>query len=221
MSIKSTLDAANHERLYDIEVGGEHYHTSESNMISGEKADGLVTSATRIWKAKRASDGADIIVKDFWPSDGRETEDNIRNTILENIKDSKKRKFFKRHTLNPISAGRVKCGGKDDHTKDTILRGHSPDTTESHKIPIASRHSSRKSKGSESINRGVAAEMEDDTQPLSRELERNQRTKYYHRYHYRIAYKEVAAPYDELRKTNAMIKVIIDAVKSEYVVFCV
>ncbi|PAV16428.1 Pkinase domain-containing [Pyrrhoderma noxium] len=214
MSIKSTLDAANHERLYDIEVGGEHYHTSESNMISGEKADDLVTSATRIWKAKRASDGADIIVKDFWPSDGRETEDNIRKTILENIKGSKKRKFFKRHTLNPISAGRVKCNGKDDHTKDTILRGHSPDTTESHKIPIPSRRSSRKSKGSESINRGVAAEMEDDTQPLSRELERNQRTKYYHRYHYRIAYKEVAAPYDELRKTNAMIKVIIDAVKT-------
>ena len=141
--------------------------------------------------------------------------------ILKDIKGSKKRKFFKRHTLNPISAGRVKCNGKDDHTKDTILCGHSPDTTESHKIPIASRRSSRKSKGSESINRGVAAEMEDDTQPLSRELERDQPTKYHHRHHYRIACKGTVVPYYELRKTNAMIKVIIDAVKSEYVVFCV
>ena len=69
MSIKPTLNAINDERLYSIEVGGEYYHTSESDMISGEKADGLVTSATRIWKAKRDRDGTDVIIKDFWPSD--------------------------------------------------------------------------------------------------------------------------------------------------------
>ena len=65
MSIKSTLDATNNERLYDIKVGGEYYHTSGSNMIFDEKADGLVTSATRIWKAKRDTGGADVIIKDF------------------------------------------------------------------------------------------------------------------------------------------------------------
>ena len=126
MSIKPTLNATNDERLYSIEVGGEYYHTSESDMISGEKADGLVTSATRIWKAKRDRDGTDVIIKDFWPSDERETEDAIREKILDDIEGSKKRKFFRRHTLKPISAGRVKCNGKDDHTKDTILRGHPP-----------------------------------------------------------------------------------------------
>ena len=216
MSIKSTLDAANHERLYDIEVGGEHYHTSESNMISGEKADGLVTSATRIWKAKRDRDGTDVIIKDFWPSDERETEDAIRKKILDDIKGSKKRKFFRRHTLKPISAGRVKCNGKDDHTKDTILRGHSPYTDKLYKTFIDSGQSSRKNKGSKSAASGVATEMKDDTQPLSRELEQNQRKEYYHRYHYRIVYKEVAVPYYKLRKTGAMIKVIIDTVESEY-----
>ena len=218
MSIKSTLDATNDERLYDIEVGGEHYHTSESNMISGKKADGLVTSATRIWKAKRASDGADVVIKDFWPSDERETEDNIREMILESIKDAEKRRFFEEHTLNPISAGRVKCNGKDDHTKDTILRGHSPDTTESHTIP---NQTSRKSKGIKStrVTPGLAAETEDDSQPLSRELVRNQRTKYYHRHYYRIAYKEAAIPYYKLRNTDDMMTVIIDAVRSEYVIF--
>ena len=105
----------------------------------------------------------------------------------------------------------MKCGGKDDHTKDTILRGHSPDTTESHTIP---NQTSRKSKGT--ISAGVAAESDDDSQPRSRELVRNQRTKYYHRHHYRIAYKEVAVPYCKLRNTDDMITVIIDAVKSEY-----
>ena len=223
MSIKSTLDTINNERLYDIEVGGEYYHTSESNMIFDEKADDLVTSATRIWKAKRASDGADVIIKDFWPSDERETEDKIRIMILEDIKDAEKRRFFEEHTLNSISAGRVKCNGRDDHTKDTILRGHFPYINKMHDTSIASSQSSRKSEGckSNSGTPGIVAETKDDSQPLSRELERNQRTKYYHRYHYRIAYKEVAAPYDELQKTNAMIKVIIDAVKSEYVIFCV
>ena len=39
MSIKSTLNATNDEQLYDIEVGGQHYHTSESEVISDEKAD--------------------------------------------------------------------------------------------------------------------------------------------------------------------------------------
>ena len=182
MSIKSTLDATKNKRLYDIEVGGEHYHTSESNMISGEKANGLATSATRIWKAKRDTDRADIIIKDFWPDDERETEDNIQMMILKDIKGSKKRKFFKRHTLNPISAGRVKCGGKDDHTKDTILRGHSPYTDKLYKTSIDSGQSSRKNKGSKSAAPGVATEMKDDTQPLSRELEQNQRKEYYHRY---------------------------------------
>ncbi|PAV16415.1 hypothetical protein PNOK_0803500 [Pyrrhoderma noxium] len=202
------------ELLYDIEVGGEYYHTSESNLVFDEKADDLMTSATRIWKAKRDTGGADVVIKDFWPDDERETEDNIRRMILKDIKDPKKRKFFKKHTLNPISAGRVKCNGKDDHTKDTILRGRSPDTTESHKIPTSSCLSLSKSKGGNSTTPGVATEMKDDTQLLSRELERNQPTKYHHRYHYRIAYKEVTVPYYKLRKTNAMIKVIIDAVKT-------
>ena len=218
MSIKPTLNATNDERLYSIEVGGEYYHTSESDMISGEKADGLVTSATRIWKAKRDRDGTDVIIKDFWPSDERETEDVIRKKILDDIKGSKKRKFFRRHTLKPISAGRVKCNGKDDHTKDTILRGHSPDTYRMHRTSIASSQSSRKSEGckSNSGTPGIVAEMKDDTQSLSREIERNQRTKYYHRYHYRIAYKEVAIPYYKIRNTDDMMTVIIDAVESEY-----
>ena len=218
MSIKSTLDATNDERLYDIEVGGEHYHTSESNMISGEKAGGLATSATRVWKAKRDIDGTDVVIKDFWPSDERETEDNIRMTILDNIKDAEKRQFFEEHTLNSISAGRVKCNGRDDHTRDTILRGH---TVESHNISITPSRSSRKSQGNKSVRvtPGVAAETEDNAQPLSRELVRNTRTKYYHRYHYRIAYKEVAIPYNKLRNTDDMMTVIIDAVKSEYVIF--
>ena len=218
MSIKSTLDTINNERLYDIEVGGQHYHTSESEVISDEKADDLVTSATRVWKAKRDIDGMDAIIKDFWPCDERETEDNIRIMILEDIKDAKKRQFFEEHTLNPISAGRVKCNGRDDHTKDTILRGHSPDTAESHTIP---NQTSRKSKGNRfaRVTPGVAAETEDDSQPLSQELVRDTRTKYYHRYHYRIAYKEVAIPYYKIRNTDDMITVIIDAVKSEYVTY--
>ena len=218
MSIKSTLDTTNKERLYDIEVGGEYYHTSESNMIFDEKANDLVTSATRIWKAKRDTDGADVIIKDFWPDDERETEDNIRIMILEDIKDAEKRQFFEKHTLNPISAGRVKCNDRDDHTKDTILRGHSPDTAESYTIP---NQTSRKRKGNKSarVTPGVAAETEDDSQPLSRELVRNQRTKYHHRHHYRIAYKEAAIPYYKLRNTDDMMTVMIDAVRSEYVIF--
>ena len=221
MSVKSTLDATNNQRLYDIEVGGEHYRTCESDMISGEKADGLVTSATRVWKAKRDVGGPDVIIKDYWPGDKRETEDNIRRMILEDIKDPEKRKFFEEHTLSLIAGGRVKCNGEDDHTKNTILCGQSPDTDKSQKTPLSPSQSEHKSKGSISVRvtPGVAAEMKDKTQHLSRELEQNQRTKYYHRYHHRIVYKEVAIPYYKIRNTDDMITVIIDALKGEYNIF--
>ena len=95
------------------------------------------------------------------------SEDDIQKMILEDIIDPDEREIFKRSTLTVVASGRVQIRGQDDHTKDTILRGHSPDTAESHTIP---NQTSRKSKGNRfaRVTPGVAAETEDDNQPPSR-----------------------------------------------------
>ena len=105
--------------------------------------------------------------------------------------------------------------------KDTILREHEPDTDEIHKIPIGPSQSSHKSKGSISLRvmPSVAEELGDKTQPLSWELEQNQRKKSYHRHHYRIAYEEVGVPYYKLRETDDTLTVLIDALKGEFNVY--
>ena len=207
--------------MYDIEVGGEHYRMGESDMISGEKADGLVTSATRVWKVEGDIGGPDVIIKDYWPGEEWDTDNNIREMILKDIRNHEKQQFFKEHTLTPIILGQVKCKGEDDHMKDTVLRGHEPDTDETHKIPIGLSRSSHKSKGSISLRvmHNVAEELVDKTQPLSQELEQNQRKKSYHRHHYRIAYEEVGVPYYKIRETDDMFTVLIDALKGEFNVY--
>ena len=141
--------------------------------------------------------------------------------ILKDIRNHEKQQFFKEHTLTPIIVGQVKCKGEDDHMKDTVLRGHEPDTGETHKIPIGLSRSSQKSKGSISLKvmHNVAEELVDKTQPLSQELEQNQRKKSYHRHHYRIAYEEAGVPYYKSRETDDMLTVLIDALKGEFNVY--
>ena len=221
MSIQSTLGVTNNERLYDIEVDGERYHSSESNMISGEKADDLVTSATGIRKAKRDNGEPDVVTKDYWTSDERDTEDNIRKMILESIEDPGKQKFFRERTLNPIASGRVKCNEEDDHTKDAILRSQSLDTNRMHNVPIYSSQLSYKSHGSNSVRvtPSIAEEVGDKTRSFTWELERNGQTKYYHRYHCRIVYEEAVIPFYKIRNTHDMYTVVIDALKSEHNIF--
>ena len=65
----------------------------------------------------------------------------------------------------------------------------------------------------------VAEELVDKTQPLSQELEQNQRKKSYHHHHYRIAYEEVGVPYYKIRETDDMFTVLIDALKGEFNVY--
>ena len=215
MSIKSTLNATNDERLYNIEVGGQHYHTSESDIVFGEKADDLVTSATRIWKAKRDTDGADVIIKDFWPSDERETEDAIREKILDDIEGSKKRKFFRRHTLKPISAGRVKCNGKDDHTKDTILHGISP--TQAYEI--FPPNNSEEKKSGVNLLKEYKFWREACALPSTSSLQFAEMKVFgilFHRYHHRVVYTVVAIPFHRLRNLEDMVLVLSQSVEGMY-----
>ena len=53
MTVNTKLEDGN--RLYRFEIDGEYYYTSEEDLISKEKAEGIVDSGTRIWRARKGS----------------------------------------------------------------------------------------------------------------------------------------------------------------------
>lgn len=212
MTTKAKFENGN--RLYDIEISGEHYYTSENEMISGDKADGLVSSGTRVWRARKGSreHGDEVVIKDYWHGEERDTEDAIYEMILEDISDTEKREYFRTHTLSPIASERVQACGTDDHTKDTILRGQSPDLSMPFQFPVPPSHGSFKSTVTSIPGMESAVNMQ--YRKFMDALKRNKRVKYYHRFHHRIVYGEVAIPYYKLRNTSDMYTVLIDVLKT-------
>ena len=203
-------------RKYDFVIAGEHYYTDETGLISSSKANGLVSSGTRIWHARKNSErgGEEVIIKDYWPSEDRDTEDVIHQMIVGDINDPEKKDYFKKHTLSVLAAERVNACGTEDNTRDTILRGHSPNLAALYTFPIPGVESSQNSTYS-SVPR-ISDELVVEFRELVEILKQNQRTDYYHRRHHRIVYNEVAIPYDNLRNTKDMYIVLVDVLKGEY-----
>ena len=119
----------NNDRIFDIEICGNHYKTSSSNIVFQHDDDDMCSAATRIYKAFRAGDieeKEELIIKDYWPTELLDTEDIILKEMLNDITDPLERELVERSVLTPISCERVKVNDREDHTKETILRGESP-----------------------------------------------------------------------------------------------
>ena len=119
----------NNDRIFDIEICGNHYKTSSSNIVFQHDDDDMCSAATRIYKAYRVDDieeKEELIIKDYWPTELLDTEDIILKKMLDDITDPLERELVERSILTPISCERVKLGNREDHTKETILRGESP-----------------------------------------------------------------------------------------------
>ena len=59
-------------------------------------------------------------------------------------------------------------------------------------------------------------EPQDHPRSMTMELERNRRTKYSHRNYYRIVFKEVATPIDEIDNVEDLLLVVSDMLRSKY-----
>ena len=126
-----TVDAKydGHQRIFEYEVSGKRFRTGSTDVLSESKVEGIYTSATRIYKAYHADEGEGkepVIIKDFWPGEECNTEDVMRQMILDDISSSSEKEIVRKMTLTPISGGRVKVGDREDHTEGTILRGEGP-----------------------------------------------------------------------------------------------
>ena len=221
MGWDSTIDSEykDNERIFDVKICGEHYKTSTSNIVFQYDDIDMCSSGTRIYKAFRADDTEEkeqLIIKDYWPTDFLETEDIRQKKMLDDITDPLERQLVERLILTPISCERVKVGDREDHTKETILRGELPDRACRVVLPLElGETGSLLPLGSDSW-----VDLVED--PYSNtnhrpELVNHNKEVYINRWHYRIAYKEVAIPYKNLRSLKDMALVIDHAIQGNSV----
>ena len=205
-------------RVFDIEISGKHYRTSNSNIISIYNEDRIFNTGSRIFKAFDVKDREKknpLIIKDHWFMDLLDSEDDIQKMILEDIVDPDEREIFKRSTLTVVASGRVQIRGQDDHTRDTILHGQSP--TQAYRIIPTND-----SKGDQTVYN-----LQNDGKywreacalpsSLSLQLARTDVLGIlFHRYHHRVVYKEVAIPFYKLRNLEDMVLVLSHSVEGMY-----
>lgn len=197
------------ERLFDIELCGKLYKTVSSNILSQRREDSISSFGTRVYKAYRADDVEEkehLIIKDYWPPDYSETEDIRQKKMLDEITDSSERKLVERTLLTPISCERVKVGDREDHTKETILRGVCPDGAYKVVLPYEQEEtgtflSLRPDSFIDLVEEPILVTDPSLGGKVNKKI-------YVNRWHYRIAYKEVATPYKDLRNLKDMALVL-------------
>ena len=203
------------DRVFDFEVSGRHFKTSESDMISIYNNSNIFSKGSRIFKAFDVEDKDKkypLILKDHWYYDLNDSEADIQKMILEDIIDPDEREIFKRSTLTVVASGRVQIRGQDDHTRDTILHGQSP--TQAYQITPP--------KGSKRIQTKFVLRKrykfwrEARGLPSSESMQSANLERigiYFHRYHHRVVYKEVATPFHKLRNVKDMVLVLSHSVE--------
>jgi hypothetical protein len=118
---------------YEIDVGGRTFLTS--GILSDIAADRLCGRATRVFKVYEKSNPTKMLaLKDQWIDDDREGEAAILHRLYAQIEEAHEKKVFEgmdlpknpwEYFLTVYTHARVKVGGEDDNTKETIMRGRS------------------------------------------------------------------------------------------------
>jgi hypothetical protein len=118
---------------YEIDVGKRTFLTL--GILSDIAANRLCGRATRVFKVSEKSDPTRMLaLKDQWIDDDREGEVAILHNLRAQIEKAHENGLFEDMNLpkNPLeyfltvyTHARVKVGGKDDNTKETIMRGRS------------------------------------------------------------------------------------------------
>ena len=206
------------DRVFDFEVSGRHFKTSESDMISIYNNSHIFSKGSRIFKAFDVEDKDKkhpLILKDHWYYDFNDSEADIQKMILEDIIDPDEREIFKRSTLTVVASSRVQVGGRDDHTRDTILHGLSP--TQAYEI--FPPNNSEEKKGGVNLLKEYKFWREACALPSTSSLQFAEMKVFgilFHRYHHRVVYKEVAIPFHRLRNLEDMVLVLSQSVEGMY-----
>ena len=125
-----SVDLVEGESNYMIDISGILVSTNESLSLSRQRAEWVIGSGTRVYKAHKIINGKKagiVVLKDHWLSDGRIPEPDIRDTILIDITDLDDRDYVDKHVLSCLAYEQVKVDDVVDHTERVILHTKSPD----------------------------------------------------------------------------------------------
>ena len=144
-----------------------------------------------------------------------DSEDDIQKMISEDIIDPDEREIFKRSTLTVVASGRVQVGGQDDHTRDTILHGKSP--TQAYQVTPSDEFEEEQAEFVIRKSGKYWREACRIPSSLSFQLAQLQQFGiFFHRYHHRVVYKEVATPFNKLHNLEDMVLVLSQSVEGMY-----
>lgn len=152
------------------------------------------------------------MIKDYWPAENHDPEDEIYQKILYDIKDTDEKEIFIKSTLTPIASERVKVGGFDEHTKDTILRGEAPAGICELELSNEKYRSKKKPKKSRTVS---WKDSQIEVREAVRKMDANRLDELIYRRHYRIVYKEYATPFYKLRTIGEMLLVLEHSIKGK------
>lgn len=174
----------------------------------------MISRATRVWKAVNVS-GTKVALKDAWIDDDRSMEHEIQHRMLEDVKAELGEEIMndvRKHLLIHLGACKIKIDGKEDNTKNFIMRGGEGPSFDRRFPLIQYRPEWRmQSTGSSSATDTTSQLATDSTVP--------KQTCLCHRVHYRIAFKEVAQPIDMETKLSHVFLVLRDVTQGKILLF--
>ena len=193
------------DRKYRIRVGNEEFVT-ESVLcnISAEEIEGR---ATRVWKA-RDKDGKLVVLKDTWLDETRTPEDVMLKGILETESNEEMISIVKRALFTVVCSGRVVIDGKEDNTKGIL-----------HGLGLQTRPPGLRITAPEDVKVQQGLHGGPGIGPSSKPVTSvviAQRNKLFHRYHYRIVFKEVATPLYNVNSLAQIFTACYDTVMGKY-----
>ena len=172
-------------QVYEIRVKDRLYTTTKKLCdISAEDIEGR---ATRVWEAE-SEDKTRVVLKDVWLDESRRPEHELIKEVLEKEEDEELREHMTESFFTAVNFERVKIGDQEDTTKGTIMRGlRLRDDCEFLRICA----DSFVSMPPETLGTPPATGMSRN-HSINFPATKPRRVQY--RYHYRIVFKEVAAP---------------------------
>ncbi|KAF8909747.1 hypothetical protein CPB84DRAFT_1765365 [Gymnopilus junonius] len=200
MSMTLYKDPSKKSFDYEIRLREKTYRTVK--VLSDFRADALRGRATRVFEAKEIEggevvSGPSVVIKDSWMDADRDTEGDIQRAVLHDLP-----KELHQYFREIVADNYVLAGDEVDHTSLVHLRGLEITDASKYRLPIVKDDSHVEPQQS------LGLEIDPDLHESATEG-----FIYYPKVHYRIIFKDVCQPLEEVRSWPTIYKALGDVVE--------
>lgn len=191
-------------RQYKVEVNGEFYTTT--GILYSHGADSLLSRGGRVFKVID-KDGSVCALKDLWLEDTRKPERQIYNELLDDIEmvfSKKERDRAANLLMTPVRDWQIKIDNQPDMTKShTLLLDKGVDLNNWKPLVVGTPRPSDPRLNSRMFSNEAEA------------IQRHEPKAIRHRQHYRVVFKELATPMDEVANLGDVCTVMADIIQGQ------